>query len=38
MIFQQFNLYPHKTVLENLTLAPTLIKKISRETSHERMP
>ena len=22
MVFQQFNLYPHKTVLENLTLAP----------------
>ena len=26
MVFQQFNLYPHKTVLENLTLAPVLIK------------
>jgi putative glutamine transport system ATP-binding protein len=31
MVFQQFNLYPHKTVLENLTLAPVLIQKISRE-------
>jgi putative glutamine transport system ATP-binding protein len=28
MVFQQFNLYPHKTVLENLTLAPSLILKI----------
>ena len=25
MVFQQFNLYPHKTVLENLTLAPRLV-------------
>lgn len=31
MVFQQFNLYPHKTVLENLTLAPILIQKKSRE-------
>lgn len=35
MVFQQFNLYPHKTVLENLTLAPTLIKKVSREEASE---
>ena len=31
MVFQQFNLYPHKTVLENLTLAPMLIKGVSKE-------
>ncbi|WP_045574607.1 amino acid ABC transporter ATP-binding protein [Desulfosporosinus sp. I2] len=31
MVFQQFNLYPHKTVLENLTLAPMLIKGTSKE-------
>ncbi|MCC5463883.1 amino acid ABC transporter ATP-binding protein [Pelosinus baikalensis] len=35
MVFQQFNLYPHKTVLENLTLAPTRIKKISRDEASE---
>jgi putative glutamine transport system ATP-binding protein len=31
MVFQQFNLYPHKTVLENLTLAPIIIKKVPKE-------
>ena len=30
MVFQRFNLFPHKTVLENLTLAPILIRKKSR--------
>ena len=27
MVFQQFNLFPHLTVLENLTLAPTLVRR-----------
>jgi general L-amino acid transport system ATP-binding protein len=27
MVFQQFNLFPHLTVLENLTLAPTLVRQ-----------
>jgi len=31
MVFQQFNLYPHMTVLENLILAPIKLKGISRE-------
>lgn len=30
MVFQHFNVFPHKTVLENITLAPTLVKKKSR--------
>ena len=35
MVFQQFNLYPHKTVLENLTLAPILIKKTPKKEAEE---
>ena len=31
MVFQQFNLYPHKTVLENLTIAPILVQGIKKE-------
>ncbi len=36
MVFQQFNLYPHKTVLENLTLAPIKIKKIKKWDAEEK--
>ncbi|MCX7708935.1 MAG: amino acid ABC transporter ATP-binding protein [Clostridia bacterium] len=35
MVFQQFNLYPHKTVLENLTLAPVLVKGVRKEEAEE---
>lgn len=35
MVFQQFNLYPHKTVLENLTLAPILIKKVPKKEAEQ---
>ena len=30
MVFQQFNLYPHLTALQNVTLAPTKVRKIRR--------
>ncbi len=31
MVFQHFNLFPHMTVLENLTMAPMLVKGISQQ-------
>src|SRR5215216_6839794 len=31
MVFQSFNLFPHKTVLENLIEAPMIVKRMSRE-------
>lgn len=36
MVFQAFNLFPHLTVLENLTLAPTLVNKIDKTKAHEK--
>jgi general L-amino acid transport system ATP-binding protein len=35
MVFQQFNLFPHLTVLQNLTLAPMLVRKLSRQQAEE---
>ena len=35
MVFQQFNLYPHKTALENITLAPIRVRKQSRQKAVE---
>ena len=36
MVFQQFNLFPHMTVLNNLTMAPMLLKKESQQTAEQR--
>ncbi len=36
MVFQQFNLFPHKTVLENITLAQTVVRKRSREEAEQK--
>ena len=36
MVFQNFNLFPHMTVLDNITLAPTKIKKISKEQANKK--
>ena len=35
MVFQQFNLFPHLTVLENLTLAPRRARKMSKEEAEK---
>ncbi len=35
MVFQQFNLYPHMTVLGNLTLAPIKLQKMSKEEANQ---
>lgn len=35
MVFQRFNLFPHMTVLENITLAPMKVRKISREEAEK---
>ena len=36
MVFQQFNLFPHLTVLNNLTLAPVLLKKATKEEAEAK--
>jgi general L-amino acid transport system ATP-binding protein len=36
MVFQQFNLFPHLTVLQNITLAPTWVRKTSRGEAQDR--
>ena len=35
MVFQRFNLFPHMTVLENITLAPMKVRKISKKEAVE---
>lgn len=36
MVFQQFNLFPHLTIMENITLAPVLLKKMSKPEAVKR--
>ncbi|MFC3041511.1 amino acid ABC transporter ATP-binding protein [Virgibacillus xinjiangensis] len=36
MVFQQFNLFPHKSVIENIMLAPLKVRKISKEEARKR--
>lgn len=35
MVFQRFNLFPHMTVMENLTLAPMIVRKMQKEEAVE---
>ncbi len=35
MVFQQFNLFPHLTVLQNITLAPMKVKHVSRQAAEQ---
>lgn len=36
MVFQHFNLFPHLTILNNITLAPVLLKKMTKEQAHDK--
>jgi polar amino acid transport system ATP-binding protein len=36
VVFQSFNLYPHMTALRNVTLAPILVRKLSRRAAEDR--
>ena len=36
MVFQQFNVFPHMTVLDNITIAPTLEKKVPKEQAEKQ--
>ena len=36
MVFQQFNLFPHKSVIENIMLAPMMVRQLGKEQARER--
>ena len=36
MVFQQFNLFPHMTILKNLTCAPVMLKKFTKEQAEAK--
>jgi polar amino acid transport system ATP-binding protein len=36
MVFQQFNLFPHLKIIDNITLAPVLLKKMTKEDAEKR--
>ncbi|MFC2946984.1 amino acid ABC transporter ATP-binding protein [Virgibacillus sediminis] len=36
MVFQQFNLFPHKSVIENIMLAPLKVRKITKDEARKR--
>ncbi len=36
MVFQQFNLFPHMTIMKNLTCAPMMLKKTAREDAEKK--
>ena len=36
MVFQQFNLFPHMTIMENLTCAPVMLKKMTKEQAQTK--
>lgn len=36
MVFQYFNLFPHKKVIENIMMAPVLLKKMNKEQARQK--